>query len=79
MTCDCLSSAQFTYLVIGTIPLDIIWMWNNGQGWFIKLLTILILVLKVRELHGVALLRGLKRDLDTHRYGVCNSPADSWR
>ncbi|KZT65130.1 hypothetical protein DAEQUDRAFT_740828 [Daedalea quercina L-15889] len=44
------SLKMFTYLVIGTIPLDIIWLWNHEQGWFMKLLTILILVLKVRDL-----------------------------
>ncbi|EPT04326.1 hypothetical protein FOMPIDRAFT_1028088 [Fomitopsis schrenkii] len=41
------SLKMFTYLVIGTIPLDIVWMWRNEQGWFIKLLTILVLVLKI--------------------------------
>jgi len=41
------SMKMFTYLVVGTLPLDVIWMWNHEQGWFMKLLTILILVLKV--------------------------------
>ncbi|KIP11954.1 hypothetical protein PHLGIDRAFT_98655 [Phlebiopsis gigantea 11061_1 CR5-6] len=41
------SLQAFTFLVSASIVYDIIWLAKNEQSWFIRLLTILILILKV--------------------------------
>ncbi|GBE78194.1 hypothetical protein BKA93DRAFT_303772 [Sparassis latifolia] len=50
-TSDAVQSLQtFIYLLSASILYDIIWMYNYPQHWFIKLITILTLVLKVPTL-----------------------------
>lgn len=44
--------AQFAVLVTASSIFDIVWMARNGQNWFIRALTIIILILKVRQAFG---------------------------
>ncbi|KAI0639405.1 hypothetical protein C8Q77DRAFT_1152387 [Trametes polyzona] len=41
------SLKTFTFLLAGSMFYDIIWMANNSQNWFIRTVTILLLLLKV--------------------------------
>ncbi|KAI0669900.1 hypothetical protein C8Q78DRAFT_1079809 [Trametes maxima] len=41
------SLKTFTFLLAGSMFYDIVWMFNNSQHWFTKLLTILLLILKI--------------------------------
>lgn len=41
------SRVQFTFLLAGSMFYDIIWMVNHSQNWFIRTVTIILLVLKV--------------------------------
>ncbi|KAI8995629.1 hypothetical protein BD414DRAFT_480084 [Trametes punicea] len=41
------SLKAFTFLLAGSMFYDIIWMVNNSQNWFIKLVSILLLLLKI--------------------------------
>ncbi|KAI0825133.1 hypothetical protein BC628DRAFT_1419493 [Trametes gibbosa] len=41
------SSKTFTFLLAGSMLYDIIWMVRNPQNWFIRTLTILLLILKI--------------------------------
>ncbi|OJT15840.1 hypothetical protein TRAPUB_3438 [Trametes pubescens] len=41
------SLKAFTFLLAGSMFYDIIWMVNHSQNWFIRTVTILLLVLKV--------------------------------
>ncbi|TFK89961.1 hypothetical protein K466DRAFT_574492 [Polyporus arcularius HHB13444] len=45
---DALQSLKaFTFMLGGSIFFDVIWLSNNSQNWFIKTITILILILKL--------------------------------
>ncbi|KAH9944383.1 uncharacterized protein BXZ73DRAFT_96871 [Epithele typhae] len=41
------SLRAFTMLLTGSVVYDIIWMSRNSQNWFVKLVTILILIVKL--------------------------------
>ena len=43
---------QFTYLLAGSMLFDVIWMSRNSQHWLARLITVLLLILKVRTPHA---------------------------
>ncbi|EJF66697.1 hypothetical protein BD309DRAFT_854155 [Dichomitus squalens] len=48
------SLRAFTFLLGGSILYDIIWMSNNSQHWFVRLLTVLLLILKLPTIFAFA-------------------------
>lgn len=65
---------QFTCLIGASVVYDILWMAKHSQNWFIRLVTIVILLLKVRAC-PTAQLKLYSLFADSNRPGLrCGPP-----
>ena len=73
---------QFTYLLAGSMLFDVIWMATNSQNWFARLVTVLLLILKVSALPCTSRshLGKLRRARNTVPYHsrFRDSPSPTW-